>query len=64
MFGLYYLVRDLVVSVAAFGRAIRWSIGPEMNLLVAFGLGMAGTLCFAWRGKDLGAGSRQGAAPS
>jgi MFS family permease len=53
MFGLYYLVRDLIVSAAAFGGALLWSIRPEVNLLTAFAFGMAGTIWFAWRGKDL-----------
>jgi len=55
MFGLYYLVRDTIVSVAAFGGALLWSIRPEVNLLAAFGFGLAGTLWFALRGRDLGA---------
>ncbi|HEV8336713.1 MAG TPA: MFS transporter [Candidatus Polarisedimenticolia bacterium] len=59
-FGLYYLVRDLVVSVAAFGGAFLWSIGPEVNLLTAFAFGAAGTLWFLWKGKDLG---RDGSGP-
>jgi len=54
MFGLYYLVRDLIVSVAAFGGAFLWAMAPEVNLLTAFAFGMAGTLWFAWKGKDLG----------
>ncbi|HEU5179884.1 MAG TPA: MFS transporter [Candidatus Polarisedimenticolia bacterium] len=53
-FGLYYLVRDLIVSVAAFGGALLWSISPRANLLTAFAFGAAGTLWFALRGKDLG----------
>lgn len=54
MFGLYYLVRDVIVSVAAFGGAFLWAIRPEVNLLAAFGFGLAGTLWFALRGRDLG----------
>jgi len=53
MFGLYYLLRDLVVSVAAFGGAYLWIIGPEVNLWVAFGFGMLGTCWFTWKGRDL-----------
>jgi MFS family permease len=53
MFGLYYLVRDVIVSLAAFGGAWLWSIGPEVNLLVAFACGIAGTIWFALRGRDL-----------
>ncbi len=54
MFGLYYLVRDVIVSVAAFGGALLWSVRPEVNLLAAFGFGAAGTLWFALKGRDLG----------
>ncbi len=52
-FGLYYLIRDVVVSVAAFGGAFLWLIGPEVNFLTAFGFGVAGTLWFAWKGRDV-----------
>lgn len=53
MFGLYYLLRDLVVSVAAFGGAYLWIIGPEVNLWVAFGFGVLGTCWFTWKGRNL-----------
>lgn len=52
MFGLYYLVRDVLVAFAAFGGALLWGISPELNLQVAFAFGVIGTLLFAWRGKD------------
>lgn len=52
MFGLYYLVRDVLVAFAAFGGALLWRISPELNLKVAFGFGIVGTLLFAWRGRD------------
>ena len=51
MFGLYYLLRDVIVSVAAFGGAFLWQIGPATNLLVAFSCGVAGTIGFAIWGK-------------
>ena len=54
MFGLYYLVRDVLVAFAAFGGALLWRVAPELNLEVAFGFGVLGTLWFAWRGRDLG----------
>ncbi len=53
MFGLYYLLRDMVVSVAALGGAYLWIIGPEVNLWVAFGFGVLGTCWFTWKGRDL-----------
>jgi len=54
MFGLYYLVRDVIVSAAAFGGALLWSHSPALNLGAAFTFGVLGTLWFALRGKDLG----------
>lgn len=53
MFGLYYLVRDVVVSVAAFGGSLLWMIRPEVNLLAAFGFGLLGTVSFAMWGQDV-----------
>ncbi|MDA2938426.1 MFS transporter [Acidobacteria bacterium AH-259-A15] len=53
VFGLYYLMRDVVVSLAAFGGAFLWIIGPEVNLLVAFTFGVLGTCWFTWKGSDL-----------
>jgi MFS family permease len=56
-FGVYYLVRDVVVSVAAFGGAFLWSASPAANLLTAFGFGLLGTLYFALFGQDLADGA-------
>ena len=53
MFGLYYLLRDIVVSIAAFGGAFLWQIGPSTNFMVAFLFGVAGTALFALYGTDL-----------
>jgi MFS family permease len=53
MFGLYYLVRDVIVAFAAFGGAVLWSVNPRLNLWVAFGFGVTGSIWFAWRGRDL-----------
>ena len=53
MFGLYYLLRDVIVSVPAFGGAFLWQIGPNVNFLVAFSCGLAGTFSFALWGRDL-----------
>jgi MFS family permease len=52
MFGLYYLLRDIIVSVAAFGGALLWQIGPFTNFIVAFLFGVAGTAFFALYGTD------------
>jgi hypothetical protein len=54
MFGTYYLVRDVIVSVAAFGGAYLWIISPATNFMTAFGFGLAGTLFFLLYGEDLG----------
>ena len=54
MFGLYYLVRDVIVAFAAFGGALLWQVSPAVNLLVAFGFGVMGTIWFALRGQDVG----------
>jgi MFS family permease len=53
MFGLYYLIRDVIVSVAAFGGALLWQISPETNFVAAFVFGVIGTLGFAIYGKDI-----------
>jgi MFS family permease len=53
MFGLYYLVRDVIVAFAAFSGALLWRISPELNLKVAFGFGILGTLWFALRGTSV-----------
>lgn len=55
MFGLYYLVRDVIVSAAAFGGAFLWRASPELNLWTAFAFGAAGTVWFAIFGRDLSA---------
>ena len=54
MFGLYYLIRDVIVSVAAFGGAFLWEVSPTVNFIVAAAMGIIGTVWFAWRGRDLG----------
>lgn len=53
-FGAYYLARDVIVSVAAFGGLYLWKIAPEANLLSAFAFGALGTIWFVLRGKDVG----------
>ena len=53
MYGLYYLMRDVCVSVAAFGGAFLWQISPTTNFIVAFLFGVAGTIGFACYGTDV-----------
>ncbi|HOJ32968.1 MAG TPA: MFS transporter [Candidatus Hydrogenedentes bacterium] len=52
MFGLYYLVRDVVVSVSAFLSGFLWQQGPAVNFGTAFAFGLIGTLWFALKGKE------------
>jgi MFS family permease len=53
MYGLYYLMRDVCVSLAAFGGAFLWQISPSTNFIVAFVFGAAGTIGFARYGADV-----------
>jgi len=53
MFGLYYLIRDAFVSMAALGGAFLWQISPETNFVVAFVFGVIGTLGFAVFGREV-----------
>lgn len=51
-FGVYYLCRDVVVSVGAFAGAFLWQRSPEANFLTAAAFGAAGTLWFALFGRN------------
>lgn len=63
MFGVYYLIRDSIVSLAAFGGGIVWQyMSPTANLVAAFAFGVLGTVWFAWRGSDLSSDTKQPAA--
>ncbi len=53
MYGLYYFMRDVCVSIAAFGGAFLWQISPATNLIVAFVFGVVGTIVFARYGTDV-----------
>ncbi len=53
MFGTYYLARDLIVSLAAFGGAFLWQISPSTNFAAALAFGLLGTAWFALFGRDL-----------
>ncbi len=50
-FGAYYLIRDTVVSGAAFTSAFLWNVSPYVNFLTAFAFGAIGTLYFALFGR-------------
>jgi len=51
-FGVYYLIRDVIVSIAAFSSALLWNVDPSVNFFVAAGFGLLGTLVFAFFGKS------------
>jgi len=53
MFGLYYLIRDVFVSLAALGGAFLWQISPGANLVTAFVFGILGSVGFAVFGRNL-----------
>lgn len=46
-YGVYYLIRDIIVSAAAFGGAFLWRYSPALNLGAAFAFGLIGTVYFA-----------------
>jgi len=50
-FGLYYFVRDFIVSFAAFAGGFLWKISPSVNLFTAVSAGVVGTLYFAFFGR-------------
>ena len=52
MFGLYYLIRDVFVAIAALGGAILWQISPQTNLITASVFGLIGTMGFWIFGRD------------
>jgi hypothetical protein len=56
MFGLYYLVRDVFVSVAAQGGALLWQISPQTNLITALVFGIISTVGFSVFGRELRTG--------
>jgi MFS family permease len=45
-FGAYYLVRDVIVSAAAFASGWLWTVSPSCNFLVAAAFGFAGLFIF------------------
>lgn len=52
MFGLYYMIRDIIVSVAAFSGALLWMVSPAANFYTAFFCGIVGTGWFIVKGKS------------
>ncbi len=52
-FGTYYLIRDIIVSIAALSSAFLWNISPLANFLTAFICGLTGTIWFGFWGKEI-----------
>ena len=52
-FGLYYFIRDIIVSLAAFVGGFLWKVSPELNFFTAFAAGLAGTIYFIFFGKGV-----------
>lgn len=50
-FGRYYLYRDVVVSLGAFGGAFLWRYSPALNFVVASVFGFMGLIYFILRVK-------------
>jgi MFS family permease len=59
MVGTYYLVRDLIVSVAALLGAYLWKLGAEPNFLGAAVFGIAGTIFYLKTIRDERRSSRE-----
>lgn len=59
-FGVYYLVRDTVVSLSALGGAFLWQVHPTHVFILAAVCGLAGTLWFALRGVDTNPSAQAG----
>ena len=55
VFGLYYLLRDMAVTLAAFGGAFLWMISPAVNFITAFAFGLIGSIGYAIWGRDISA---------
>lgn len=50
-FGTYYLIRDVIVSLAAFGGAFLWQRRPKLNFYIAALFGAVGTVYFILKVK-------------
>lgn len=50
-FGAYYLIRDIFVSMAAFGGAWLWKADPQYNFFAATGFGVLGLIYFVIKVK-------------
>jgi hypothetical protein len=46
VYGAYYLVRDMIVSLSAFAGGVLWMVSPYLNFITAFVFGVIGTIYF------------------
>ena len=51
-YGTYYLIRDVIVSIAALFSASLWNISPYMNFGIASLFGFIGLILFIRFGQD------------
>lgn len=56
-YGTYYLIRDVIVSIAALFSASLWNISPYMNFGIASSFGFIGLILFIRFGQDQRASS-------
>ena len=54
-YGVYYLVRDSIVTFGSFLGAWLWKISPQTNFATAAAFGAVGTVWFVWRWRVRGA---------
>jgi len=59
-FGAYYLIRDVIVSIAALSSAWLWNLSPSANFLTAAGFGILGSVLFAVYGRDVAVSQEPG----
>ena len=59
VFGLYYMLRDMAVALAAFGGAFLWMISPAVNFITAFTFGLIGSIGYAIWGRDISPDTQQ-----
>lgn len=50
--GLYYLIRSLAISPAAFAGGLLWKVSPAWPFVVAAGFGLVGTAIYSWASDD------------
>lgn len=51
-YGTYYMIRDVIVSIAALSSAFLWNIAPSINFIIASLFGWIGLFIFIRFGQD------------